>query len=348
MWKAAHALRGPYAVAGGAVVAAMALALPLVRVNPTPSSVFLAAVTVTAWYGGLGPAILATVLSALAMDALLLATERSMPGTELTASVRLALFVLVAALISGLNATWKQREARFQQQDRRKDEFLAVLAHELRNPLSPILYSLHALRQSKASAAIVEEAGQVLERQVHQLARLTEDLLDLCRARMDKMQLRMEPVLLASVVEEAIAAARPLINAREHHLEISLPAEPVWLQADPARLEQVLVNLLTNAAKYTDTGGAIRMTAECCASEVRLRVCDTGLGLEPAELTQIFEPFTQGQRTARGGMGVGLALVRSLVEMHGGTVTAHSAGIGQGSEFEVRLPALAALTVRRD
>jgi K+-sensing histidine kinase KdpD len=208
MGKMTRALGQPYAVAVWAVALATGLAVPLVRVNPTPSSVFLAGVTVTAWYGGLGPAILATVLSALAMDGLLLAADRPMPGGELTASVRLALFVLVAALISGLNATMKHREARFQQQDRRKDEFLAVLAHELRNPLSPILYSLHALRQSKASAAIVEEAGQVLERQVHQLARLTEDLLDLCRARMDKMQLRMEPVLLAGMVEQAIAAAR--------------------------------------------------------------------------------------------------------------------------------------------
>jgi signal transduction histidine kinase len=346
MWKATHALRGPYAIAVGAVGAASVLAVPLAHVNPTPSSVFLAAVAVSAWYGGLGPGILATILSALALDALLLASDRPMPGSELTASVRLALFVVVAALISGLNATWQQREARFQQQERRKDEFLAVLAHELRNPLSPILYSLHALRESKASAATLEEAGQVLERQVHQLARLTEDLLDLCRARMDKMQLRVEQILLASVVEEAIAAARPLINARDHRLEIRLPAEPVWLEADPARLEQVLVNLLLNAAKYTDAGGAICLTAERQDDNVLLRVCDTGLGLAPAELTQIFEPFTQGQRTARGGMGIGLALVRSLVEMHGGTVAARSAGIGQGSEFEIRLPLQCSLKAR--
>jgi signal transduction histidine kinase len=217
-----------------------------------------------------------------------------------------------------------------------------VLAHELRNPLAPILYSLHALRESKASAATLEEAGQLLERQVHQLARLTEDLLDLCRARMDKMRLRKEPVLLANVVTQAVAATQPLIHARGHRLEVNLPAQPVWLEADPGRLEQVLVNLLTNAAKYTDPGGTIHLAATDTDGKVVVCVRDTGLGLEPAELAYIFEPFTQGRGSGRGGLGVGLALVRSLVEMHGGSVAVRSAGVGQGSEFEIQLPVLTA------
>ncbi|HEV3261493.1 MAG TPA: response regulator [Gemmataceae bacterium] len=227
--------------------------------------------------------------------------------------------------------------------NRRKDEFLALLAHELRNPLSPILNSLHIMRLSGLASADAEEARATAERQVRHMTRLVEDLLDVSRINQGKIQLRKERVDLAVVVGRAIESCRALVESRRHRLEVTLPPEPLCLEADAVRVEQVLTNLLNNAAKYTEPGGFIWLTAAHDGDEAVLRVRDNGVGIPPEMLESIFDLFTQVDqsldRSTQWGLGIGLALVRSLVELHGGRVEAHSAGPGQGSEFVVRLPA---------
>ena len=225
----------------------------------------------------------------------------------------------------------------------RKDEFLAMLSHELRNPLSAIFNALHILRLQDTGNPIQQKAKSVIERQVGQLAHLIDDLLEVSRVITGGIQLHQERLEMRGIVERAIESTRPLIDRGKHQLSVSLPAEPIWLQGDATRLEQVVVNLLNNAAKYTDEGGHIRLTAQQEGGEVVLRVRDTGIGVAPELLPRIFDLFTQADRTldrSQGGLGIGLSLVQKLVELHGGTVAAHSAGLGQGSEFIVRLPAL--------
>ena len=227
--------------------------------------------------------------------------------------------------------------------DRRKDEFLAMLAHELRNPLAPIRNALHIMKQPGAKASVVEQVREMMERQVQHMTRMVDDLLDVSRITRGKIELRKEVVDLASVVSRTVEATRPLIEDRRQELTVALPPVPVRLEADPTRLEQVLANLLNNAAKYTDQGGHIWLAAEQENGELVLRVKDTGMGLPAEMLSSIFEPFVQSDRVlhrSQGGLGIGLTLVRSLVEMHGGKVQAHSDGPGRGSEFIVRLPTL--------
>jgi PAS domain S-box-containing protein len=225
----------------------------------------------------------------------------------------------------------------------RKDEFLAMLSHELRNPLSAIFNALHILRLQVTENPIQQKAKIVLQRQVGQLAHLIDDLLEVSRVITGRIQLHQERLEMRGIVERALESVRPQIERRNQELSVSLPAEAIWLQADPTRLEQVVVNLLNNAAKYTDEGGQIRLTAQQEGGEVVLRVRDNGVGIAPALLPRIFDLFSQADRTldrSQGGLGIGLSLVQKLVELHGGTVEAHSAGLGQGSEFLVRLPAL--------
>jgi PAS domain S-box-containing protein len=227
--------------------------------------------------------------------------------------------------------------------DRRKDEFLAMLAHELRNPLAPIRNALHIMKQPTADGAVVDRVREIMERQVQHMTRMVDDLLDVSRITRGKIELRREVVDLSSMVERTMEATRPLIEDRHQQLTVDLPPQPVRLEADPTRLEQVLANLLNNAAKYTHHEGRLWLSARLEGSELVLRVKDTGVGIAPDMLPRIFEPFVQSNRVlhhAQGGLGIGLTLVRRLVEMHGGTVTAHSEGPGQGSEFIVRLPAL--------
>jgi PAS domain S-box-containing protein len=228
--------------------------------------------------------------------------------------------------------------------DRRKDEFLATLAHELRNPLAPVRNAVQLMRLQGLSDTQWEWARDVIERQVRQLSRLVDDLLDISRISRGKVQLRKEVVNVAAVVRRAVETSRPLIDERDHELTVSVPAEPVFLEADPTRLEQVLANLLNNAAKYTEPGGRIGLTAQREGGSVAVQVRDTGIGIAPDVLPRVFDLFVQaepGKDRAKGGLGIGLSVVRNLVEMHGGGVTAHSGGQGQGSEFVVRLPALA-------
>jgi len=231
--------------------------------------------------------------------------------------------------------------------DRRKDEFLAMLGHELRNPLAPILNAAVLLRlqcdrsclQGIESPILSQSVG-IIERQVGQLAHLIDDLLEVSRITTGRIQLQQEHIAVAGVVKNALATVGSLIEQRKHEVTLSLPTQAIWLNVDPARLEQVVVNLLTNAAKYTNDGGHIWLTVEQQGAEAVIRVRDTGVGIAPDILPHIFELFTQAERTldrSQGGLGIGLALVQRLVEMHGGTVAVSSA-LGQGSEFLVRLP----------
>jgi len=223
---------------------------------------------------------------------------------------------------------------------RRKDEFLAMLSHELRNPLAPISNAVHLLRLQKGENSIQQQARDIIERQVGQLSHLIDDLLEISRINTGRVQLRQERVAVSGIVECAVESVRPLIDRHKHELTVSLSPQPIWLYADAARLEQVVVNLLNNAAKYTDEGGHIWLTVQQEDDACVLRVRDTGIGITPELMPRIFDLFTQAARSlarSQGGLGIGLCLVHQLVTMHGGTVEAYSA-LGQGSEFVVRLP----------
>jgi PAS domain S-box-containing protein len=234
--------------------------------------------------------------------------------------------------------------AAMQEADRRKDEFLAMLAHELRNPLAPIRNALHVMKQPGASALLLRQVREMAERQAQHMGRLLDDLLDVSRISRGRIELRKELVDVAAVVHRTIEAVRPLLEERRHEVEVALPPGPLRVEADPTRLEQILMNLLNNAAKYTDPGGHIRVSAERDGGEVVLRVRDTGIGIAADMLPKVFDLFVQAERRldrAQGGVGIGLTLVKRLTELHGGRVEAHSEGPGRGSEFVVRLPAAA-------
>ena len=225
--------------------------------------------------------------------------------------------------------------------DRRKDEFLAMLGHELRNPLAPVTTALQIMRIHESDPSRVSRSREIVERQIEHMTRLIDDLLDVSRITRGKIELREQPLLLSSVIERAIESVRPLIDERGHRISLDLPPEPVRFLADPARLAQVFANLLNNAAKYTDVGGRISLHARVEGSELVVGVKDDGPGLSNDLRKHAFELFMQGPQTrarARGGLGIGLTLVRRLVELHGGTVEALSEGPGKGTEFVVRLP----------
>ena len=220
--------------------------------------------------------------------------------------------------------------------DRRKDEFLAMLAHELRNPLAPILNCLGLIRQEGLESQDLGLSLGIAERQVRHMARLLDDLLDVSRFTQGKIQLRKSPVEFSTVVSHAVEMSRPLIEAKGHRLVLNLPVEPFRIQGDPTRLEQAVANLLNNAAKYTEPGGEITVTSEREGDELVLRVADTGIGLSAEMMNRVFDLFAQADLSldrTQGGLGIGLTLVRSLVEMHGGSVSASSPGLGLGSEF---------------
>ncbi len=245
---------------------------------------------------------------------------------------------------------WLEEELRKSSQklsdtDHRKDEFLATLAHELRNPLAPLRNGLELLRSPAVSAEVATQAQDIMEHQLTQMVRLVDDLLDVSRITSGKIELRTERVELAEIVKSAVETSRPLIDAAGHKLTVALPEEALWLDADPARMAQVFSNLLNNAAKYTRKNGRIQLRAERREGDVLVHITDNGVGLSADMLPRIFDMFSQVDTSierAQGGMGIGLALVKNLVELHGGSVTATSAGTGKGSEFIVRLPLAAA------
>jgi PAS domain S-box-containing protein len=240
----------------------------------------------------------------------------------------------------------KQMENELREAHRRKDEFLAVLAHELRNPLAPIRTGLELMRLAGDDRAAIEQVRATMARQAEQMVRLIDDLLDVSRITRGTLELRKCRVELSEVIDSAVDTARPIIEECGHKLEVVLPIEPVELEADPTRLAQVIANLLNNAAKYMHDGGRIVLTAERGEGAVVVAVKDFGMGVPPEMLERIFDMFTQVDRTlerAQGGLGIGLTLVKRLVELHGGTVEVRSGGLDQGSEFIVRLPIVVGL-----
>jgi signal transduction histidine kinase/CheY-like chemotaxis protein len=281
---------------------------------------------------------------ALAMDTLGNVTVLERP-------MRLA--ALVSAVRSALRARSRQYQIREQlaerqrrlealkEQAQRKDEFLAMLGHELRTPLAPLSNSLQILRQSRDVSADFAALREVWESQVAHMVRLVDDLLEVSRVTRGKIELRKEIVELAAVVEGAVQSVRLTINDAGHKLTVSLPQEPLRLEADPVRLTQVISNLLNNAAKYTEPGGQISLTARRIGTEATISVRDTGIGIPPQLLSTVFDLFSQVDQSrtrSRGGLGIGLALARKLVELHHGRLEAFSAGPAQGSEFVITLP----------
>jgi signal transduction histidine kinase len=225
--------------------------------------------------------------------------------------------------------------------NRGKEEFLAELSHELRSPLGCMQNAIRLLSSQPGESPTRLQAEALIERQVRRMTQLVDDLLDVSRISRGRLLLLRERIDLRGVVSNAIETAQPLIQERDHRLATALPDTPVWLQGDPGRLEQVFVNLLANASKYTDPGGELRVWVHTRDGQAVVRIRDSGLGIAPEALTHIFDMFMQADEAAphsRLGLGIGLALVRKLVELHGGSVTAASGGLGQGSEFTVRLP----------
>ncbi|MGK4004433.1 PAS domain S-box protein [Sorangium sp. So ce1036] len=245
-----------------------------------------------------------------------------------------------------LEEALRERAEQLAEADRRKDEFLAMLGHELRNPLAPVRSILEVLRHARHDPARVDSACAMIERQIEHLVRLVDDLLDVARITRGKIHLHRGAVSLSTIVTQAVDTVRPLVEARGHELMISLPMKPVQLDADATRMIQVIDNLLHNAIKYTEPGGKIWLTCERARGGLEIRVKDTGQGMAPDLVPDVFDLFTQGERLpdrSQGGLGIGLTLVRRLVEMHGGTVHARSEGSGKGSEFSVWLPPAAVL-----
>jgi PAS domain S-box-containing protein len=235
----------------------------------------------------------------------------------------------------------KRAEQALKDADRKKDEFLAMLAHELRNPLAPIRNALQVLKLADDDPAMVREMREMMERQLQQMVRLVDDLFDVSRITRGTFELRKERVDLAAVAATALETSRPLLEAAKHVMTVTLPTRPIFVEGDKIRLSQVVANLLNNSAKYTPQGGQIGLVVETEDGRAVVRVRDNGIGIPVEMLSRVFEMFTQVDRSvqvSQGGLGIGLTLVRNLVEMHDGSVEAHSEGVGKGSEFMVRLP----------
>lgn len=265
--------------------------------------------------------------------------------------------IRVAALVSAVRAALRARERQYQvrdhllererataalqEADRRKDEFLATLAHELRNPLAPIRNAVQILRRGGSSETIVQQVREILDRQVDHMVRLIDDLMEVSRITRGKIELRKERVELAAVLRSAIETSHPLVEAGAHRLTNEIPGEPLFVDADFVRVAQVFANLINNAAKYMDNGGDIWITTKRTGAHVEVSVRDSGVGIPREMLPRVFDMFTQirsSETRSQGGLGIGLTVVRSLVEMHGGTVTVFSDGPGKGSEFVVCMP----------
>jgi PAS domain S-box-containing protein len=247
---------------------------------------------------------------------------------------------LQSALNSAESASAALREA-----DLRKDEFLAMLAHELRGPLAPLRNMVEILKRKTENVDVVRSAAGMMERQLGQLVRLVDDLIDVSRITRGQIELRKETVDLSSIILQSVEACRPLAEASNHELEVSLWPRPIRLHGDPVRLTQVFSNILNNACKYTEPGGKIRLSSEARDGEVIVTVRDSGIGIDPAQIGVIFELFAQIDRTlerTQSGLGIGLTLVKRLAELHGGNVSAHSQGLGTGTEVNVRLPTIQA------
>ncbi len=319
-----------------------------------PFALIFLSLIFSAWYGGFGPAMLASVLGLA--STWFLPDRRPPVGHPFLGLAVYFLFSLGIAALGNVVVRARERIARQIEEltsqqaelrlaDQRKDQFLAVLAHELRNPLAPISNALEILKQPGLDAPTAAKVRDVADRQLRHLTRLVDDLLDVSRIMRGKIDLRKEKVELAAIVARAVETARPLIDGARHQLTVSQPDQPVWVEADLVRLAQAVGNLLCNAAKYTEPGGTIRLTATCDAGDVVIHVCDNGIGIAPEVMPRLFEMFMQvapGATRSQGGLGIGLTLVKNLIGMHGGAVEARSDGLGKGSEFLIRLPTVSA------
>jgi two-component system CheB/CheR fusion protein len=350
MWTPVRSVLVRYSMVPVVVVLAL-LTRCLLLGGEMPFLLLWPAVMLCAWYGGVGPGLLATGLSAAVTACLFVAAPHWFGPAKAADWTGMALFVFLGSTLSLLCESLRRARLQVEQYtqdlhqraeeltvaDQRKNEFLALLAHELRNPLAPIRNAVQIMKLRGVTDPQVQWARDLVERQVRQMTRLIDDLLDISRISRGKITLRKELVEVAAVVHRAVETTRPLIDERRHSLRLSVPSEPVFLDADPTRLEQVLANLLNNAAKYTDPGGEIVVLVELERDEVVVRIQDTGIGIVPEMLPHIFEMFVQAE-SGRGGLGIGLSLVQRLVQMHGGSITASSGGSGLGSEFVLRLP----------
>jgi signal transduction histidine kinase/ActR/RegA family two-component response regulator len=289
------------------------------------------------------------LLSPMGADSPRAAWAMEMLGNVTVLEQPVRVLTLVSALRTAIKARQRQYELRermeaLRHSDQQKDEFLATLSHELRNPLAPIRNALHVLRLAGADEQTRARVIDTMERQTGNVIRLVDDLLELSRINEGRVALRKERITLSAVLRSALESSAPLIESAGHELIVEEPPEPVLLHADPLRLIQVIANLLNNAAKYTERGGRVTLSARREGGEAVITVRDTGIGIPPAMLTRIFDMFVQVDTSlerSRQGLGIGLTLVKRLVELHGGRVDARSMGPGQGSEFIVRLPAFA-------
>lgn len=316
----------------------------------SPYVVLLPGIVLSAWFGGIGPGVFATLLSALAADWFFIEPTWSVfiYDKGLAEALRIHIYVADGLIISWLvgqlrSAVQKSRrnEAELALADRRKDDFLAILGHELRNPLAPLANGIELLKRRDADPDTVRETVRMMDRQVQLMTHLVDDLLDVARIRQGKVVLQKEPHPLSEIVSRAVELCRPMIEARRHRLSFELPDVPVWVEADSIRLTQVLTNLLSNAAKYTHEGGEIRLSVRVVQPDVLISIRDNGIGIAADRLPRVFELFHQADDSpahTQTGLGLGLAVVQSLVRAHAGSITAHSDGLGHGSEFTVRLP----------
>ena len=337
-----------YAVMGG-VSLALGVLLSEFKLIPYGNALLFCGLAAAAWYCGPGPALLAIPEMLLGGQLRVMSFEVPQLNAEQVGTCVAMTVILVTVGWSGLlrraslQLAQKQAE-QLREQDRRKDQFLATLAHELRNPLAPVRTGLDLLQLAAAGVpdpALVTEVHDMMRRQIDHMVRLIDDLLDVSRITTGKFELRRERVVLADVVRDAVDASRPSLDAAGHRLHVTVPETPLVLDADHTRLSQVITNLLNNACKFTESGGDISLRIEPRQRDVEIRVRDTGIGIAPEMRPHLFEMFVQPQdpvTRAHGGLGIGLSLVRTLAEMHGGSVEAHSEGTGHGSEFVVRLP----------
>lgn len=323
------------------------LVIDLLMGAKAPFLLFYFSLASAAWYGGLRGGLLATALGALLgffhlSIHHLTGIQGAVPGPHegIETAVSAALFIITGGFISFLFDSLERTQDALYRADRRKNEFLATLAHELRNPLAAISNAAEVLRTAK-DEAVRERAVGIIGRQARQMTQLVDDLMDVARITHDKIVLRREPVLLSDAINAAMESVKPLMTQKKHTLLAAVPPQPVWLDGDITRLTQIFTNILNNAAKYTDPGGTIRIDAAMKGGEAKVTISDNGEGITPDMMPRIFDMFTQANGESdrsQKGIGIGLSLVRKLVQLHGGSVSAHSDGLGKGSQFTVRLP----------
>jgi signal transduction histidine kinase/CheY-like chemotaxis protein len=323
-----------------------------------PFGFHILAVLITAWLVGVGPAVVALMLGVVSVAHYVVPPDGSLlienPADVFTlviygavSATAIALFHRLStnqALTSQRSAENHELTARLRDADRRKDEFLALLAHELRNPLAPIRTGLELLEREGLDAAREKSVRRAMRRQLEQLVRIVGDLLDVSRFMRGQLELQCETIDVCRVVDMAIETVQPMVDEQGHDLRFLRPREPVYIRGDHLRLTQVLANLLTNAAKYTPRGGRIRITVEVVGGEVQVQVIDNGIGISREAQTRIFDLFTQADTTNTreyGGLGLGLAIVKHLVALHSGVVEVRSEGPGRGSRFTVSFPIVA-------